>query len=771
MKKRIVSLLLIAVMAIVSVPSVFAVTVTDTIWDINFDNGDLSGSVAEKPVFSQTHASGCTAEFVTEPIRNNKALKLTVPASKAIRYGSESFTYDYTNKVQWYEMSIKFENNIVPFTYSVGNSATSLSYIIVEADGSLKMKHSLATQGGIDTGIDLTTGEWYHFVVAADFIYKYNSTAPCYALWLNGERMTTGSSVPWNTYTHTSNANIQNLSSGNARLFFNNSSSNDGICYVDNVKMYTSDVALSSAGYNPLSIYDGAALTSTDNGVAVVGDTSIAVKKGTTVAQLDAVLTKSASGVAYFDGANEVADTTALAVGKTVYSRSTDNVGVKTYTVEEMALNMVVEDIYDIKITAESPSGIAWTNTASSKATLAYNGQLPSSAWSHVSQADDGKGFAYKAYTTGTTGTIMNLRNGGAGAAPQTFDLSDRTTWFKVSYKFDANSGVAYSPNAPILHVDTNGDIYVGGQKDFASCNGVKVTNMTCNPGTWYDFVIALDWIDTVTIKNEKNEDVVCPKLYAWANGTLLETAQTESGCTLVWSNASALPKNELSTGQMSFLGTGTAAAAIYMNDYKVYTTVTPVIEGTEHTNAYDAYGKYIAEIVPVNAEDTIAVVKTKITGIPAEATVTYKQANGETAADSDKAIGCTMSIRSAITGGEVIYRFVEKKLGTPAITWATEDETVNGAAELSENDEVTVTYTLDNFTDDAKEGTLVIAVFDGDKLVNLVPAGATLAKGMNSYITSDSIKIPSGISDLKLKAFFWSGFTNLVPILPNEAL
>ena len=371
MKKKMQQLVVIMVLAAFTAAFAPGALAAETAyWDVNFDDGAYTNNSGSGKPFGVTHnQAGTTVQFAEDPIRGSMAVRGAMPMNAAptgaqiCRFGMEGANIAGLGKgVTWYEVSFMFEEAITPWNMLLGSGLFS-----VETDGTLYVggfKGNSAFPGSLAEGVNIRLNEWYHVVIATDFIDLHNGLPKFYA-WVNGEMVITPISAGLDCTRTWNHAPGQVAAATNAlRLAFSPNKEENSVFWIDNLKMYQSDMPVRDAdgniGFDPMAIFDGAEITSDS---LLVEDGVIYAPAEETLGGVSALLNVGANGAGYFDGAAAVADdeqTVTPAVGKTVYARSTGGIGVKKYSIAEGAR------LFDY-----DPSSAVWQKKGASDAEFA----------------------------------------------------------------------------------------------------------------------------------------------------------------------------------------------------------------------------------------------------------------------------------------------------------------------------------------------------------------------------------------------------------------
>lgn len=371
MKKKMLQFVVIMVLAAFAAAFAPGALAAETAyWDVNFDDGAYTNNAGSGKPFGVTHnQAGTTVQFAEDPIRGSMAVRGAMPMNAApsganlCRFGMEGSNIAALGQgVTWYEVSFMFEEAITPWNMLLGSGLFS-----VETDGTLYVggfKGNSAFPGQLATNITIGLNEWYHLVIATDFVDRIGNSPKFYA-WVNGEMITTAESAAENFTRPWNHAPGQVTAATNAlRLAFSPNREENSVFWIDNLKMYQTEAPVrdtqGSLCFDPMAIFDGAEITSDS---LLVEDGVIYAPAEETLGGVSALISVGADGAGYFDGAAAVADdeqTVTPAVGKSVYARSTGGIGVKKYSIEEGAR------LFDY-----DPSSAVWQKKGASDAEFA----------------------------------------------------------------------------------------------------------------------------------------------------------------------------------------------------------------------------------------------------------------------------------------------------------------------------------------------------------------------------------------------------------------
>lgn len=765
MKKRVFSLILAAAVAVLNLSLLLAVsaaTVTNY-WDVNFDDGAWTNHAESGKGFGANHnGAGANAQIAEDEIRESNALKVEMPknenTSLLYRIGLENANIPgRTTGVTWYEVSFKFEGAITPWNPQFGSA-----FFSVTTDGGLYVggvKGVGAFPNAQAEGVSIKLNEWYHIVVATDFADQESGKAKLYA-WLNGEMIKTAA-YAGKDYTMLWSPNMASMIDTNhLRMVFNPNPDENSVFWIDNLKIYQSDTAVKDTAYDPTDIFDGAELTSES---LLIQNNVIYADGGQTLADVDALLIKPASGVTYFDGNTPVSDMNEAAVGKTVYARSIGGVGVMKYTIAEKTDFMVAKEYYDINF-----DDGAWTNQADSGMIYGYDTKVGvAAAAQEVTTEPVRENKALKiSLPTGASNELYRL----AKKSGETVSgLGQYATWYEMSFKFDgAVLDTAFQPSAYIFNVTPDGTVYLGGKYNFSSNNGTPVNNFKCKTDEWYHFVAAVDYVNTFT--NDAGNTYA--RFYAWINGKLLTTANS-GDCTMYWSNATVdvLKKDAIDVARLTIVPNAEKTGAFWMDNFKVYTTYNAVatadgalcfdpmavMSGTEVTsNTY----RVADGAVYIPADATLAQVQQNL---DISGTAVYMKGNTVAGDGAAAAAGVDIHVRAANGIGVKKYSLTESTgLERISAEWMKNGSTpAASASEFTTGDSAVVSLRLANNTAEQKDMILVTAAYCKERLSGCKITDVSLAAGEVKTVTSDALAV-SESEGLTLKAFLWDSVQTL---------
>lgn len=775
MKKRVFSLILAAAVAVLNLsllPAVSAATATvATYYDINFDAGNWDNKAESGLTLNYQTKIGSgtwTHGIETEPIRNNAALKVTAPADATsgalwqANNNSGLSVEGLSQYVTWYEMSFKWEKTILDTIF-----VPCARLINIVPDGSIYLgglKDNGNFRGTLVNNFKCETDEWYHIVIAVDYVNTFtnssNQTFPRLYAWMNGKLLTTDGcqsdgALVW---SGTSLSAKDQFSSGFFTL--HPDTQTEGVFWLDNYKMYTTQTSVANTQYDPTDIFDGAELTSES---LLIQNNVIYADGGQTLADVDALLIKPASGVTYFDGNTPVSDMNEAAVGKTVYARSIGGVGVMKYTIAEKTDFMVAKEYYDINF-----DDGAWTNQADSGMIYGYDTKVGvAAAAQEVTTEPVRENKALKiSLPTGASNELYRL----AKKSGETVSgLGQYATWYEMSFKFDgAVLDTAFQPSAYIFNVTPDGTVYLGGKYNFGSNNGTPANNFKCETGEWYHFVAAVDYVNAFT--NDAGNTYA--RFYAWINGKLLTTANS-GDCTMYWSNATVdtLKKDAIDVARLTIVPNTEKAGAFWMDNFKVYTTYNAVVNedgalcfdpmavmnGTEVTsNTY----RVADGAVYIPADATLAQVQQNL---DISGTAVYMKGNTVAGDSAAAAAGVDIHVRAANGIGVKKYSLTESTgLERISAEWMKNGSTPTASAgEFTTGDSAGVSLRLANNTAERKDMILVTAAYCGERLSGCKITDVSLAAGEVKTVASDALAV-SEAEGLTLKAFLWNSVQTL---------
>ena len=217
-----------------------------------------------------------------------------------------------TGKTVWYEYDLRTGASVPDFRIIGLGYATYT--VLVEGSGKVQLGHfNSGYVGGEGT---IAPNSQYKIVVAVDYI---TNAFPTFTLWINGVQIGSNGSSSWAIGT--------GLSTG--LQFF--PAAKD--IYVSGAKVYTTDTA--ATAYNPMSIYDGATVTSTDYEVDAA-TSKIKVAPGTKLGDLASKLT-AANGLNFLAAnGSAIAESdwaTTDAIGNKVLAVANNGTCYKTYDI------------------------------------------------------------------------------------------------------------------------------------------------------------------------------------------------------------------------------------------------------------------------------------------------------------------------------------------------------------------------------------------------------------------------------------------------------
>lgn len=749
MKKRILALsLALAMMAMMIPTAVFAATLTKTnIIDVDFETGNLTNNISEMS-FTCNHNKSTAWKIEEESIRNSKALKIqnNKEAEGGINFRAvtaETISMS-DSEVLWYEFSFLQKNAAVGVQMTVGSAGIAIK------DGYVQMGH-LATSYPTTKLTTLSFGmnRWYHVVFAidkADRVADTNGQAPKMYLWINGALVDQGSG-----YTALQDSrSVGDLVGDNKQVRFmilNNAAdtNNSGIIYVDNVKAYITDQAVVDGEgtmqyYDPYEIYGNASLTVSN---FMQEGTDIYVPETATVADvLNAAEIQSV--VRCFKDDAEVKETdyaTTKAVGTTLYVTTMSSLIGRSYA---LLSNKVKTMYYDMNF-----------DTGAVVNTTGYD-------------------FGYAGATsTATSGYVADeIRNNKAlkldfakngdfylqGNNNISLDLSDKVTWYELSFMAEtAMPAFEIRSQGRAFHVFEDGSMSTGGQAGVAALPANYLVDpddaskhFKFETGKWYHLVVAIDQIDTYV--NSEEEEAA--KLYAWVDGCLMHdlTSLSDSYTGLANVNSTAGPLSE--TKQMNLYASASEAGSLYIDNYKIYTTMTSVADyGYDPMSIYD--GAPTPNESYLTADGTIyAPTDTTLDTVKASFSGGTVAESGDTlyALTADGAYAKPYTLTTVDAG----YMFVPN---TVRLEYENGNKTtVSG---LNYTNKVRLRGILTNFGGEAKNGVLVLAAYNGDKLQSCVLTPVTSGtEAMTDYITIGDTE------DLTIRAFLWNSTTGLSPAM-----
>ncbi len=831
MKKRMLALMLITVLSLAAIamsPVALAATVT-SYYDIDFDQkGDTDSAWKNKAgdLFfgywsggSMPSPADVKQTLAVDAIRGNKAVKISNSGrggNYALGNPAAVAPEEFNSCVTWYELSFKFEEAFLqmylesagyPFHFTTDGSL----YI-----GGLK---SNVFQGDRVNYITFETDEWYHLVIAADNIDKFNGETKYYA-WINGEEVVTNTTAGAGCADTTMLHDAAVFGSTKRVLYVTNDSTTTGKVWLDNYKVYTTDAAVKVNGtltYDPNVIYEGAELSSDQ---LKIEDNVIYVPAGATLADVAALLHAGSAGAAYFDGSTTVTGeemSTVTAEGKFVYARSDSGIGVRKYTIEtdpslppkptgspkpsespkptelpapsgspkpsespkptespkpsEAPKLEIVDNYYDVDYEQAGDTNTLWTNKAGSLV-FGYCSGATSANANLVTQA--------LAEDAVREGKAAKLTARGNAQAANTFyalgqlnsnisGLGSRVTWYELSFKFDKQFLQTYLLFAGYpFHISAAGELYIGGLQNNATYQGRQVNNFTLQTGEWYHMVIAADNLDTYMGDT---------KYYAWINGEYLTT--DISGTAQCTSTQSGDTKSSTHALLYFFMNTS-GEASLWVDNLKVYTTKIPVKDGRTGELCFDPnaifegaelssdYLKVQDNIIYTPSSETLGGVSTLLT--LGSGGGTYF--NGSTAVPLDElvvtpAVGKTIYARSNSGIGVRKYTIAEGKrlydMEPSTAAWKKADgTTVANVSSLAAGDSITLSLNFKNDTPETKNSVLVLAAYNGTVLADYCFTDIAIPAGGGQAVTGP-LKIKD-TTDLSIKAYVWRGQENHTP-------
>ena len=745
MKKKILALsLALALLAVMVPATAFASTLTKQNYvDLNFDSGDLTNAAEGGPAINWNHVKWSGMAFETEPLRNNTSLRMVNNHSAEGTFNGRAVTSSAVslteNDVIWYEFSFMQQNAPVGIRLQNGLSGLSL-----EPNGAVKLGHlaTLYPTTQINT-LEFGLNYWHHITLAIDHLDRENDTngsAPKMYLWVNGVLVDNGKG-----YTALQDSRSITHGIGEQTVQFIilanlADTSNSGTVYVDNVKFYTTNQAVKNEDgilnyYDPEAIFGSAYL---DSAAYPMDGSTVYVPESATLGDvLDSDLTYEGT-LTYLDGEEEITDMSHPAVGVTLYVPAEDSLIGRTY---HLVSNKAKNAYFDINFDDGTT-----TNTAG-KLTLGYAGSTPTATFGVAADSIRGNRALKLDYASAGKAYVQGSRN-----ISPAVNLKDKAMWYELSFMAeDSFPEFRISSQACAFHVFADGSISTGGVAGVGALPANKVADpknpaqdFTFNLGEWYHLVVAIDNIDQVNGAS---------KLYTWINGELMHDSTTlaESYTGL---SSLHLQNARLSTNEMYIWSQSSAKSTLYLDNYKIYSTIASVADYD-----YNAAGIYADAAEPGSAYMTV------------DGTV-YAPA-GTTPAD----------VKNSFVGGEVIesgnalYALTADKAYAKKYTLAALDgeylfapgtvqlERENGtkllASAIKTGTKLRLSGVLANFTDNPKSGVLVLAAYNDGKLTDCVLTPVTAG----GKVTTDLLTVASA-ENLTIRAFMWDSVSGLRPAM-----
>ena len=492
-------------------------------------------------------------------------MKVDFPGDGSSAIGTAQLVWDNeTDKLGdgdtvWYEFMFRYDGAIVPFNAEVYANGANTGYNVfhVNADGSVGFAHPDYND---ETGYRVSTTGWNHVLIVVDEQNLYGGSDTPFYVYINGTKVYSdarqlngGSCLFGKYYTQAIDG-------------FTLTTSAQGTIYLDNFKLYTTASNYNASGYDPTSIIPAITSSSLEisNGVIYAVD-------GTSIADIDAAIEDTLS-VSYWDGTTQIASS--------AYA-STDALGKKACVsngitcVEYTIAEKKGVSYYDIDLETASTGAWAYSNAWPNKVSPAlgnftYQPSPSATSPNHEVVADPYTGS--KSMKLTLPSTVTNTQNAyyvGAWNVPRQ-DLSNNVSWYEISVKYgDDFDGFHLRGNddQPLLHVRNDGYVYIGDDEA-----AQQSTNFYAQSNTWYHFVIAVDNIDKFTNDN----DVLCSKIYAWVNGTLITTPTAGEGYTSAVA-ASATASSTKFCIQMCKTVSSGKDSVLYVDNLKWYTGVKSV--------------------------------------------------------------------------------------------------------------------------------------------------------------------------------------------------
>lgn len=262
--KRIMAMAIVFAMLLsfATITSQAAEVVKTYLYDVDFENGLMTNKATTGYTFAATHDDlHPTVEVVDDGSGSNKALKIDISETQAGSYKlgqKEIEAVSLLNNTTWYEMSVKFEENIPTVMFNVRNDNIDGNYVgifKIDTAGNFYIDGN-PSRSTLINGITFETGKSYDIRIAVDN-YNRSGVCPRVYVWVNGiqymaANADTDGSFIWNNWPG-NNTNVVN-ELVRAELTVSSAATKSTVWF-DDFKIYNTNSAM-KAGLNIGKYYD-----------------------------------------------------------------------------------------------------------------------------------------------------------------------------------------------------------------------------------------------------------------------------------------------------------------------------------------------------------------------------------------------------------------------------------------------------------------------------------------------------------------------------------